>query len=210
MWVTNIGEHHAVLLNKFNVIDNHLLIVTRHYEHQDQLLTADDLTALTELVTQHGGLGFYNGGKLAGASQHHKHLQWIPGVDLRGKLCIPVERVFTHSNPGKWQLQKTPFPMALATLQPQQPLAEQCWNFYQQMTRVLCIDNGERHANKAYNLLVTPSHLWIVVRQQESFDAISLNALAYAGSLFVKNHSALDHIKQQGPLAALVACAATA
>lgn len=207
LWVADSGPTHAILLNKFNVIDNHLLIVTRDYEHQNQLLTAADFAALAPLLENHGGLGFYNGGQQAGASQQHKHLQWIPGIDLRGELCIPIERALPRLDGGTWSLQHVPFPMALARLQ-QRPLAEQAWQFYRQMTRALAIDTGTQTASKPYNLLITPGHMWLVPRRQESFDAISLNAMAYAGSLFVKDATALQHLRQQGPLTALLSCAA--
>lgn len=207
LWVADIGTNHAVLLNKFNVIGNHLLIVTKHFEHQDRLLTEDDLTALAGLVTQQGGLGFYNGGQLAGASQHHKHLQWIPGVELHGDLCIPITPHLPAMRPGSWQLFTRPFPMALAKLDMHFNIASQCIDFYRGMTQRLGIDSdndgGEVHASRPYNLLMTASHLWLVPRTRECFESISLNAMAFAGSLFVKNTEQLELLKRAGPLAAL-------
>jgi len=203
LWVANIGEHHAVLLNKFNVIDNHLLIVTKHYEHQDQLLTTSDLAAIAELVKHHGGLGFYNGGTTAGASQHHKHLQWVEGIELRGDLCVPVVPHFPPISTGHWQFITSPFPMALAKIDAQRDLASQYIDFYNAITQKLDIDTGEIRASRSYNLLMTSSHLWIVPRVQESFESVSLNAMAFAGSLFVKNVGQLDLLKNAGPLTAL-------
>jgi ATP adenylyltransferase len=203
LWVADIGEHHAVLLNKFNVIDNHLLIVTKHYEHQDQLLTVSDLSAIAALVTQQGGLGFYNGGAVAGASQHHKHLQWVPGIELHGRLSVPVEPHFPIISPGHWQLVSAPFPMALAKIAPHSDLASQYINFYRDITRQLGIDTGAIRASRPYNLLLTPSHLWIVPRAAEGVESISLNAMAFAGSLFVKNIEQLEILKRGGLLAAL-------
>ena len=37
---------HLSVLNKFNVLDHHLLIVTREFEPQETLLTLDDFEAL--------------------------------------------------------------------------------------------------------------------------------------------------------------------
>jgi len=209
LWVTDIGEHHAVLLNKFNVIDNHLLIVTKRYESQGQLLTADDLTAIAELVKQHGGLGFYNGGALAGASQHHKHLQWVPGVELHSEIRIPLEPYLAHGNAGDTCITSSPFPAAVAYLANDKPLAQQYVTLYRALTRELGIDNGSAQAAIPYNLLLTSSHLWIVPRVAEHFESISLNALAFAGSLFVKNTQQLDLLKNAGPLAALRSTAST-
>jgi len=209
LWVADIGQHHAVLLNKFNVIDHHLLIVTKRYESQDQLLAAADLTAIAELVKQHGGLGFYNGGSLAGASQHHKHLQWIPGVELYGETCIPLEPHLAGGNAGETCITSSPFPAAVAYLASDKPLAQQYVALYRALTRELGIDTGSAHAAIPYNLLLTSSHLWIVPRVAECFESISLNAMAFAGSLFVKNTQQLDLLKNAGPLTALRSTAST-
>jgi ATP adenylyltransferase len=203
LWVANVGTQHAVLLNKFNVIDNHLLIITRHYEEQQLLLTDADLAALIELVAHHGGLGFFNGGSEAGASQHHKHLQWIPGIELQGKLCVPVEAHLHHVDAGNWQMLEKPFPMALATLDHHREPVTQFTAFYRDMTRALGIDTGAVHASRPYNLLLTSRHLWIVPRTRERFESVSLNAMAFAGSLFVSRPEQLALLQQHGPLTAL-------
>lgn len=205
LWVADIGAHHAVLLNKFNVIDHHLLLVTTHYESQDQLLTDTDLHALSALITRHGGLGFYNGGTLAGASQHHKHLQWIPGVELRGEICVPMTPHLPNITNGSWQIVTEPFPMALAKFDTHASHALQCIDFYRSMTQQSGIDMGDINASQPYNLLVTASHLWLVPRVAESFESISLNAMAFAGSLFVKNTQQLTLLENAGPLTALKA-----
>jgi len=207
LWVADIGEHHAVLLNKFNVIGNHLLIVTKHYEPQDQLLTPQDLSAIAALVTKHGGLGFYNGGAMAGASQHHKHLQWIPGVELHGKIGIPMEPHLAQGNAGDTSIADSPFPAAITYIAKDRPLAQQYVESYGALTRALGIKSGSDDGNQTavipYNLLLTRSHLWIVPRIAECFESISLNAMAFAGSLFVKNQQQLDVLKNAGPLTAL-------
>ncbi|HEY9824523.1 MAG TPA: hypothetical protein V6D19_03685, partial [Stenomitos sp.] len=46
LFVANLSPSHLVLLNKFNVMDHHILIVTRAYESQESLLNAADFTAL--------------------------------------------------------------------------------------------------------------------------------------------------------------------
>ena len=35
-----------------------------------------------------GGLGFHNGGTAAGASQRHKHVQWIPRAEGNANLRL--------------------------------------------------------------------------------------------------------------------------
>ncbi len=76
--VGEVGPAHVAVLNKYPVIPAHLLIVTRAFEHQETLLTREDMEALRRCLAAAGGLGFYNGGEAAGASQPHKHLQLVP------------------------------------------------------------------------------------------------------------------------------------
>ncbi len=82
--VGDIGKRHFLLLNKFNVLEHHLLVVTTEFEPQDSLIDAGDFAALFACLRQFDGLGFYNGGVVAGSSQPHKHLQLVP-------LDAPIE-----------------------------------------------------------------------------------------------------------------------
>ena len=78
LFVADLTDTHLALLNQFNVLDHHLLIVTRRFVPQETLLDEADCAALSLAMADHAGLGFYNGGAAAGASQPHKHLQWVP------------------------------------------------------------------------------------------------------------------------------------
>jgi len=71
LFVTEVSKTHVALLNKFNVVEPHLLIVTRAFESQETLLTQEDCEALRYGLSEIDGLGFYNAGKAAGASQRH-------------------------------------------------------------------------------------------------------------------------------------------
>jgi ATP adenylyltransferase len=78
-------------LNKFNIIDHHLLIVTRTFKEQETWLTLQDFEAMWACLNEIDGLVFYNGGKTAGASQRHKHLQLVPLPLVEEGLKIPIE-----------------------------------------------------------------------------------------------------------------------
>ena len=93
LFVAEISENHVCLLNKFNVVDNHLLIITREFESQETLLNLDDFAALSACLLQVDGLGFYNSGKIAGASQRHKHLQLVPFPFVLELPKTPIDKV---------------------------------------------------------------------------------------------------------------------
>jgi ATP adenylyltransferase len=54
-----------------------------------------------------------------------------------------------------------------------------------------------------YNLLATREWMLLAPRSQEHFDAISINALGFAGALLVQDTSQMDLVKQQGPMSIL-------
>ena len=76
--VADLGDEHVCLLNKFPVMRDHALIVTREFVDQQEPLRPADFAAVWPLLGETGGLGFYNAGELAGASQRHRHFQVVP------------------------------------------------------------------------------------------------------------------------------------
>jgi ATP adenylyltransferase len=51
-----------------------------------------------------------------------------------------------------------------------------------------------------YNLLLTRRWMMLVPRTREHFEEISINAMGFAGSLFVRNEKELLRVKEVGPL----------
>src|ERR687886_573732 len=119
LFVADISDTHLCLLNKFNVIDHHLLIVTREFEEQDTLLTLQDFEAMWACLAEFDGLAFYNGGKTAGASQRHKHLQLVPLPLVQKGAKIPIESVLASAQfEGVGTIPGFPFVHAIAQLDP--------------------------------------------------------------------------------------------
>ncbi len=210
LFVTDISDTHLALLNKFNVIDHHLLIVTRAFEDQEVLLTLQDFEALWACMAEFEGLGFYNGGTIAGASQAHKHLQLVP-LPLAGDgPAVPIapliESAGIHDTIGT--IPGLPFVHAFARLEPTQTgQAMTTLERYRAMLAVVGIGQieagGERRQSAPYNLLVTRAWMLLVPRSREFFDSISVNALGFAGSFFVRNEQQLQAVKKHGPMTVL-------
>lgn len=83
------------MLNKFAVVPEHFILVTRAFRQQTHLLGADDLAAAHACVRAYhdhdGGGGrelfvFFNSGEHSGASQPHRHLQLLPVDKMREGL----------------------------------------------------------------------------------------------------------------------------
>lgn len=208
-----LSETHFAVLNKFNVLDSHLLMVTRQWEDQETLLTLADMETLAFCLGELDGLCFYNGGAAAGASQSHKHLQLVPLPLDPGGPTVPMEPLLHPGGDG--DTTALPFPHAFARLDGpeagRRPDARELRRIYLDLLGRIGIrpiegDGGLRQSGP-YNLLVTRRWMLAVPRQAESVDGVSVNALGFAGSLFVKDDAGLSAVRRRGPMALIRAAA---
>ncbi|MBU7586010.1 MAG: phosphorylase [Nostoc sp. TH1S01] len=208
LFVADISDTHVCILNKFNVVDYHLLLITRAFEEQESLLTSEDFAALLACLADFDGLAFYNSGKTAGASQRHKHLQIVPLPLAPSGVQIPIEPLLASAEfeDGVGKISQLPFVNAFATLDPhwvESPLtsAEAIWQVYQNLLSAVKIEIVDSQTpSAAYNLLVTKEWMLIVPRSQEKFQSISVNSLGFAGALLVRNEQEMQLLKNTGPM----------
>jgi sulfate adenylyltransferase (ADP) / ATP adenylyltransferase len=204
LFVADFSATHVGLLNKFNVVDNHLLIITRAFAAQDSALTLADFAALALGLGEIDGLGFYNGGRTAGASQRHKHLQLVPLPLGLGGLAMPMEARLSLSA-SLSTAAGLPFQHGVVPLA-NYASGQELYGHYRSLLKTLG-GGGETDAAPvfAYNLLVTRRWMLMVPRRQESHGGISINALGFAGSMFVKNQEQLERLRGLGPMRVLEA-----
>jgi len=89
------GTEYVVLLNKYSVVEEHFLLVTKEFQSQTSPLDPSDLVQAYLLLRAAHKAGkhlfaFYNCGGRSGASQPHKHLQFLPTANDDGP---PIERL---------------------------------------------------------------------------------------------------------------------
>lgn len=92
--VPGINPSHLLVLNKFPVITNHFILATKALKPQTALLEQDDLSIAfaclqaweqDSLRDQPRRLfAFFNSGEHSGASQIHRHVQFLPVEDMAG------------------------------------------------------------------------------------------------------------------------------
>jgi ATP adenylyltransferase len=213
LFVADISDTHVALLNKFNVIDHHLLIVTRSFKSQDTLLDLTDFAALVACMAEFDGLGFYNGGVEAGASQLHKHLQIVPLPLGESDPPLPIESVLASAcmDGPIGNVPGLDFRHAFAHLElvPDAPrhaahAAFDCYHALLEAVGLRAIEvNSELRPSAPYNLLVAPRWMLLVPRSSERVEGISVNALGFAGSLFVRDAAQMEVIKRLGPMTVL-------
>jgi ATP adenylyltransferase len=209
LFVANLSATHLCLLNKYNVVDHHILIVTRAFEDQDTWLTLADFEALATCMTDIDGLAFYNGGRRAGASQRHKHLQLVPPPLCPDRSPLPLDTVIAAIGSmveagGPVRSPILSFHHAILPLTEQAaPSGKTLLEAYRALLTHLGADWHQPPETLPYNLLVTRRWMMAVARQQDHYQSIPVNSLGFAGSLLVKNLEQLELLKALGPMTVL-------
>lgn len=203
-----LPPHHLAVLNKFNVLEHHVLVVTRGFVHQEAPLASADFTALAAGLASGRALAFYNAGRVAGASQAHRHFQLVP-LPLGREVDIPASALVEDAAEGTDTVRGFRFRHALRFLDVDPGNADRfgraCFQAYRDALDALGLEawstaNGDSRL-PPYNLLLTPRWLLMVPRSREHHHAaISVNGLGYAGSLFVSSDEKRDHIQATGPM----------
>jgi len=200
LFVTDLAPSHYMLLNKFYLLAGHVLLVTRRFERQERLLTIEDFAALITCLSEVDGLGFYNGGTEAGASQPRKHLQFVP-LPLAPESSdeVPMERLI-GSSPG------LTFSHAFSRIAPQAsaPVLHALYRelLYRCGISAVAAADGE-FQSAPYNLLVRRNWMFVVPRSSAGFESIPVNPLGYVGSLLVPSQQDLERVRSVGPMQVL-------
>ena len=214
LYVGDITETHAALLNKFNVLDDHLLLVTRDWAEQTEMLDTADFEALLLGLAGMDGLAFYNGGADAGASQAHKHMQVVPLPLVPEGPALPIADLLkrTRMDDGIGHAPGLPFRHAVAPMRTEWlddpgrhapealALAERLWEALGYAPHV-------RHQPAPYNLLATRRWMWLVPRRRERWQGLAVNALGFAGALLAPDEAAFERLRDIGPMTLLAATA---
>lgn len=218
--VSALSPTHLAVLNRFPVIRHHLLLVTREYEEQALPIGPADFVALARCLDEIDGLGFYNSGPEAGASQRHRHLQVVPFPVGAGPAPTPIESAIAAvvEDPARGTIPAFPFCHAAA------PLPETAWQAEAPDVRVRRAAEAMRLAYRAlaarvglrlaagqptapYNLLATRRWMLLVPRRREGFEGVSINALGFAGSILIRNKAQWEAVQRVGPIGLLRAVA---
>lgn len=185
---------HRCLLNKYPVVEGHVLLVTRELELQDDPLTRADFAALAAALGElEGWLGFYNAGPVAGGSQPHKHLQLVPplvpppGGGGGGARACPLE--------ARIRARALPFPHAVAALSPEEAADPDALHAAWRDLR--------GRARGPYNLLATRAWMLHVPRVRPEWEGVAVNALGFAGAFLVRDAEALERLRRTGPWSVL-------
>nr|WP_277614440.1 phosphorylase [Alcaligenes nematophilus] len=205
--VDDASSTHNIVLNKFAVCDLHLVLADKVFSEQLSPLREIDFRILADFLAVQGGLGFYNGGGPAGASQRHKHTQWIPQAASNGSLALYLDKLPTQAAAGSaHQHPALAFEHCFVRLQDaQEPevLAASLLSSYRTACNELGLEPAEDGLLPPHNMLAGQGWMLVVPRSVELVDGISVNALSYAGCIYVRTPEQIDLVRQIGPLGVL-------
>jgi sulfate adenylyltransferase (ADP) / ATP adenylyltransferase len=90
LFITELSTH-FLILNKFPVIPYHFILATKEFKEQTHMLEEDDVEAAYACLTAYREageqlFGFYNSGEHSGASQAHRHIQFLPVESMRSGM----------------------------------------------------------------------------------------------------------------------------
>jgi ATP adenylyltransferase len=111
--VPSANPSHVLVLNKFPVIESHFIVATKANKPQTHMLEQNDLEVTYACLKAWHGMAankqrklfaFFNSGDHSGASQPHRHLQFLPvehmmqGQESNGWDLL-VDLVLSNSEP---------------------------------------------------------------------------------------------------------------
>lgn len=203
--VDQLGQSHALILNKYPVQPCHLLLITQRWQPQSGWLRQEDWQAVAHVAADTGGLWFFNSGPTAGASQPHRHLQLLPRQ--RGEASCPLAALLGSQLQG--QGQRWPWRYALSPRWDPRG-GEDLLPLYREHAALLELGDPKtpgapRHA---YNLVFDDEWFLTVRRVREHCAGFSVNGLGFAGFLLCTSRSDLAWLEGHGPWSLLAEVAA--
>lgn len=195
---------HVLLLNKFNVVPHHLLVVTAEFQEQTDPLNAGDFECVWEVLAGMpgmGGLAFFNCGDASGHSQPHKHIQVVPlPLDEEQEKPSPFHNLIMAGPPGvPFKMPGIDFEHSCIQLPEDGVTGEFLQDAYSTLMK------GVIDVSDSYNMVMTREWMMLVPRRQErsSSGVVAVNALGFAGTLLVRSSDEVAEVRAQGPMAIL-------
>lgn len=210
---------YVILLNKYSVVPNHFLLVTKDYQSQTSPLRPGDLVQTYKLLIAAQRMGrsffaFYNCGNLSGASQPHKHVQLIPLEDdgppveklaRATKVDYPDRPFALNELSYANHVRRFPPNLASATNEAlESALADAFLALLDLVISTVRRDPDYPPGTPSFNVVLTLEHMHLIPRKKdnhtlsETGEPLSVNALGFAGMLLVKSEQELEAVKLEG------------
>lgn len=218
LFVKRINETHNLSLSKYSVIPNHMIATTVGFVPQSASLDHNDFIVIHHILHDSDSIAFFNCGSESGATQPHKHIQFLPR-ETAGKY-LPIDKMIVSSTsscagdsstikpltvkvwPFKYRIESIKGKTSIEMNQICRHMMDSLYLTYD--TGLVNYMTHDQHAFKSYNVIVTREYLAIIPRSKEIYKGISINALGFLGSFLVgKDSPAYKVLKDERPVGCL-------
>ncbi|RDA83616.1 hypothetical protein CP532_6917 [Ophiocordyceps camponoti-leonardi (nom. inval.)] len=204
LYVTAVGEAHYLVLNKFAIVAEHLILATNDFEPQTGLLGVRDVEATLACLRCYGEGGlfaFFNCGIHSGASQPHRHVQLLPIEGMR-------EGLVASAGEARWEplierqslLDAAPFVSFGEDIGADSSPADvhaAYLRLYRKACRALlgvgdADEQVDGEARVSYNMAMTAGRIVVCPRRAEGEGDVAVNGALLAGTALVKSEEVWD------------------
>lgn len=219
MLIADLPPSHKLVLNKFAVVPEHFILVTKEFKPQTHVLEEADIAATFACIQAYHTDGqelfaFFNCGQHSGASQPHRHLQLLPvdrmkdgleDVDRGSEWSVLAEKI-TESEKA------LPFNVFASNIRLDMSAEERHDTYlelYRRAVKSVYPDSevrSEGEAKISYNFAMTSNSMALCPRTAEGtmiknksgedVGIVSLNGTVLAGTALVKNEAEWDALKE--------------
>lgn len=205
-----------LVLNKFPIIPNHFILATTEFKEQTDPLEASDLEASLALLeawqqasSEKKLFAFFNSGKHSGASQRHRHVQFLPIEDMKSDGVESEWDLLMNSAANLESLPLLVFRENLSS----NASTQEVHDIYS-MLLTKCRQAWDAHAEKtgmekdgfSYNMGLTTASMVLCPRTQEGVKLqrddgtetgyIALNGTVTGGTLMVKQLEDWEYLRK--------------
>lgn len=206
-------DEFKVVFNKFPVVPKHFMIITQKFKPQTTPLSTSELVAsytilnhLKQLKLDENWFAFYNCGEESGASQPHKHIQFMTlpknfesyGENLANTSApfIPTVKDEPLQNPD------LPFAHFVARLPDNaSDLTEDdlAMYFVSLLQRALTVLRENEAKSISYNVVFTTKYMMIIPRKVGTYKDLGINSCGVLGLILCKSEELFNLVKTDGP-----------
>mmetsp|Transcript_34350 Transcript_34350/g.97310 ORF Transcript_34350/g.97310 Transcript_34350/m.97310 type:complete len:393 (-) Transcript_34350:208-1386(-) len=208
--VGHLSATHTLVLNKFNVVPHHSIVVTRSFQPQTDPLNAADLAAVYSVMRAmpDGSLSFFNCGEHSGRSQPHKHVQIVPLPFAEGYPSTPpLASAFLKDAPAAsssrepFEARSLPFRAYCCKLSPHCSSAQLEDAFKALFSAAFSAGSDSAGEGAvSYNWLGCQDFMALFPRSKEKTQGLAVNALGFAGTILCRSEEEVATAKQYGCL----------
>lgn len=212
--VPSLDNDFRVVFNKFPVVPAHFMIVTKEFKSQNTPLSPLELSVtfslLRNLKANDEGkkwFAFYNCGPNSGASQPHKHIQFmtLPAEFTPFAETLASKSPYFMPNEHEEPLQDANLPFAhfVAKLpEKAEDLTDDvlAMTFVSLLQRACTVLRDNDCSHISYNFCATTEYMMVVPRASGKYkDVLGINSCGTMGLFLCKNSDLVKLVRETGP-----------